>query len=104
MVNISLYASVCSIAQSCSNLYDPVDCSPSMKFSRQEYRSELPFLTPEDLPDPRIEPAFLASPALAGRFFTTAPSGKPVCFYTFVQTHRNIKTPRVSPNVSCCCC
>ena len=27
-----------------------------MEFSRQEYWSGLPFPTPEDLPDPRIEP------------------------------------------------
>ena len=31
----------------------------------------LPFPPPKDLPDPGIEPASLASPALAGRFFTT---------------------------------
>ena len=34
----------------------------------------LPFPSPGDLPDPRIE---LESPALAGGFFTTAPPGKP---------------------------
>ena len=34
---------------------------PSMKFSRQEYWSGLPFPSPEDLPDPGIE---LGSPAL----------------------------------------
>ena len=28
---------------------------PSMGFSRQEYRSGLPFPSPEDLPDPQIE-------------------------------------------------
>ena len=33
----------------------------------------LPFPSPGDLPDPSIEPA---SPALAGRFFTTEPSGR----------------------------
>ena len=38
-----------------------------MEFSRQEYWSGLPFPTP-DLPDPRIEPTSLMSPALAGRF------------------------------------
>ena len=32
--------------------------------------------TPRDLPDPGIKPASLASPALAGRFFTTRPRGK----------------------------
>ena len=29
---------------------------PSMEFSRQEYWSGLPFPSPGDLPDPRIEP------------------------------------------------
>ena len=46
-----------------------------MEFSRQEYWSGLPFPSPGDLPDPRIEPTSLASPALAGRVFTTEPSG-----------------------------
>ena len=34
---------------------------PSIGFSRQEYWNELPFHSPEDHPDPRIEPR---SPAL----------------------------------------
>ena len=45
-----------------------------MEFSRQEYWSGLPFPPPGDLPDPGIKPV---SPALAGRFFTTVPPGKP---------------------------
>ena len=47
----------------------------SMWFPRQEYRSELPFPAPEDLPKPRVEPTS-PSPALAGEFFTTEPLGK----------------------------
>ena len=43
-----------------------------MEFSRQEYWNGLPFSTPEDLPNPGIEPGSLASPALAGGFFTTS--------------------------------
>ena len=43
----------------------------SMGFSRQEYWSGLP-CPPGDLPDPGIEPASPASPALAGGFFTTS--------------------------------
>ena len=43
----------------------------SMGFSRQKYWSEWPFPTPGDLPDPGIEPTSLASPALAGGFFTS---------------------------------
>ena len=48
-----------------------------MGFSRQEYRSGLPFPPPRDLPVPGIESTSPASPALAGGFFTTEPSGKP---------------------------
>ena len=43
----------------------------SLGFSRQEYWSRLPLPSPGDLPDPGIEPAYLASPALASGFFTT---------------------------------
>ena len=43
-----------------------------MEFSKQEYWSGLPFLTPGDLPNSGIEPM---SPALAGGFFTTLPPG-----------------------------
>ena len=46
----------------------------SMGFSRQEYWSGLPFPSSGDLPNPGIEQG---SPALAGRFFTTEPPGKP---------------------------
>ena len=51
--------------------------SVSMRFPRQEYWSGLPFPSPSDLPDPRIEPTSPASPVLAHRFFTTMPPGKP---------------------------
>ena len=44
----------------------------SMKFSRQEYLSRVPFSTPGDLPDPGIKPASLESPASAGGLFTTS--------------------------------
>ena len=58
-----------------------MDCSPeaplSMEFFRQEDWSGLLFPTPGALPDPRIESASLASPALAGRLFTFVPCGKP---------------------------
>ena len=47
----------------------------SMGFPRQEYWSGLPFPPPGDLPNPRLEPESLVSPALAGGFFTTEPLG-----------------------------
>ena len=52
----------------------------SMGFSGQEYWSRLPFPSPGDLPNPGIELGHPVSPALAGRFFTTEPSGKPPNF------------------------
>ena len=69
---------VCSVIQSCLTLCDPwtVACqSPlSMGFPRQEYWSKLPSPSSRDLPGSGIEST---SPALAGRFFTTMPPGKP---------------------------
>ena len=43
----------------------------SMGCFRQEYWSGLPFPSPGDLLNPRVEPASLISPALAGEFFIT---------------------------------
>ena len=47
----------------------------SMEFSRQEYWCGLLFLSPEDLPDPGIEPR---SPALQANCLTSEPPGKPL--------------------------
>ena len=47
----------------------------SMEFSRQEYWSGLPFPSSGDLPDPGIKST---SPALACKFFSTEPPGKPI--------------------------
>ena len=43
-----------------------------MGFSRQKYWTGLPLPPPGDLPNPRIEPTSLMSPALAGGFFSTS--------------------------------
>ena len=50
---------------------------PSVRFSRQEYWSGLPFPSPGDLPDPGIEPR---SPALQADALTSGPPGKPLFF------------------------
>ena len=50
---------------------------PSMKFSRQEYWSGLPFPSPGDLPDTGIEPG---SPALQADALPSEPPGKPSCW------------------------
>ena len=60
-----------------------------MGFSRQEYWSGLPFPSPGDLPHPEKEPVSLASPTLAGGFFTTEPPGKPKCYVTSHKYHAN---------------
>ena len=69
-----------------SDFLQPMDYSPpgslSVKFSRQEYRNGLPFPPPGDLAESGIEPTSPASPALAGRFFTTMPPGKPPNHWT----------------------
>ena len=60
---------VCSVIQSFQLFGTPWTVAHqaplSMEFSRQEYWSGLPFTTPGNLPDPEIEPASSASPALA---------------------------------------
>ena len=47
---------------------------PSMEFSRQEYWGGLPFLSPEDLPNPGIEARF---PTLQADALLSEPPGNP---------------------------
>ena len=49
---------------------------PSMGFSRQEYWSELPFPSPQDLPGPGIK---LRSPALQADTLTSDHQRRPIC-------------------------
>ena len=49
----------------------------STRLPRQEYWSGLPFPSPGDLSKPGTETMSPVSPALAGRFSTTDPPGKP---------------------------
>ena len=66
--------------QSCPTLCGPMDCSPPvssvlpMKFSTQEYLSELPFPSPGDLPDPGIKPM---SPILQADSLPSESPGNP---------------------------
>ena len=59
----------------------------SMGLSMQEYWSGLPG-SPGDLPHPGTEPAYLPSPVLAGRFFTTSTSWEDP-----YQVHVSLKLP-----------
>ena len=80
-------------ARPCPTLCNPTVCSCqlplSMELSRQGYWRELPFVPPGGLPDPGIEPMSLASPALAGGFFTTVPPGKPRVNLLYLLTQKN---------------
>ena len=63
----------------------------SMEFSRQEYWIRLPFPPPGDLLAPGIEPVSLASPALAGGFFTTSATWE-APFASCMPLNRQFKT------------
>ena len=69
---------VCSVMSSSSGPLGLVahQAPLSMGFSRQEYWSGLSFSSSWNLPDPGIKPTSPVSPALADRFFTTAPPEK----------------------------
>ena len=73
------------VAQLCLTLCYPKDYSPPGSsvhgIFRQEYWSGFPFPSPEDLPDPGVEPMSPGSPALAGRFFIVVPPGKHCYLY-----------------------
>ena len=62
LCHVRFFATPCTVA-----LQAPL----SVEFPRQGYWSGLPFPPPGDLSDPGIKPLSLASPALAGGFFTT---------------------------------
>jgi len=66
-----------------------MDCSPPGSSVHGIFQARilgrLPFPSPGDLPDPEIEPASPATPALAGGFFTTEPPGEPISLLTFPE-------------------
>ena len=66
-----------SCVQCFSTLWTVAHQAHVYEFSTREYWSGFPFPPPRDLSDPGNKPESPSSPTLAGRFFTTAPSGKP---------------------------
>ena len=75
----------------------------SVEFSRQVYWRELPGPATEDLPDPGIESMSLASPALAGSFFTTESPGKPHDGISH-RLMTMLITMLITHVIICCCC
>ena len=63
----------------------------SMRFSRQEYWSRLPFPSPGDLPNPGIEPRSSVSPALQVDFLPSEPTGKPMACLTNIVWRNEFK-------------
>ena len=86
----------CSVAQLCLTLCVPVNCSPPGS-STQEYWSELPFPTSRGSSDPGIKLTSLASPALAGGFFTSAPPKNAQVYSNKVFFHVPV---RINPSSS----
>ena len=102
------------VAQLCPTLFNSMDHSPpqaplSMGFSRQKHWSGLPFPSPGDRRIPRIEPASLMSPALAGRFFTTSATWEAKFMFIHVSDEGLVlqqstaQEGRVSAEFSCNC-
>ena len=75
-IPISLSTHACSVTNSCPTLGDLMDCSPPGSsvhgIFQARYWRGLPCPPPGHLLDPRIAPASLKSPALAGRFFISS--------------------------------
>ena len=82
----------------------------SVGFSRQEYWSGMPFPPSQDLPDPRIQPVSLKSPALSGRLFTTGAIWEARLLFSHsvasdsLQPHglQHTRLPRPSPSPGVC--
>ena len=79
---MNAFHALCICAQLCLPLCNHRGNSPPDSSVHGIFQAKvlggLPFPAPWDLPDPGIELMSLVSPALAGGFFTTEPSGKPI--------------------------
>ena len=73
---------------------------PSMGFSRQEYWIGLPFPSPEDLPNPGIEPVSLPSSVSAGKIFTTIATWEALTNLNCPSSDDLSSLPRSSPEHS----
>ena len=73
-IKVKSFSCVWLLATSWTVAYE---APPSMKFSKQEYWSRLPFHSPGDLPNTGSETTSPVSLALSGGFFTAESPGKP---------------------------
>ena len=94
---LSLQPRLCVHAQVCLTLWTVAHQDLlSMGFSRQEYWSGLPYLSPGDLLDPGIKPASLT---LAGEFFTAEPPEKPALVVEETFCWSKLFSVRIAPCV-----
>ena len=84
---VCVCARACVLTQSCPTLCDPMDCIPpgsSVRgISQARILEWVAISSSRDLPNPGIEPASLASPVLASRFFTTSATWEDVLLINF---------------------
>ena len=73
--------------QLCPTLCDRMDGSLPGSCVHRILQARTAISCSRDFPDPGIEPVSLTSPALAGRFFTTSPPGKPNLIVVIVSNH-----------------
>ena len=80
--NAAIDAILCSVAQSCLTLWNPMGFnltgSSIHGISQAIIQEWVAISFPGDLLDPRIKPTSPMSSALVGESFTTAPLGKPI--------------------------
>ena len=90
------------VTQMCPTISDPVDEAPlSMEFSRQQYWSGLPFLSPGDLPNTEIKPG---SPALQADSLPSEPPGKPLVVSrvtTYLYNLGHVTSPFILRSLTC---
>ena len=85
----------CVHAQSCPTLCDPTDCGPPGSSVRGIFQAKawsgLPFPSPGDLPDPKIEPR---SPALQADSLQSKPPGNASQFHAKLSNKQKPSIPR----------
>ena len=90
-MHVRLYIYCAKLLQSCPTLCDPIDRSPPGFPVHGILQTRILVWVlglGQDLPDPRIEPVSLTSPALAGKFFTI--STKCWCMHIHIYIHTHI--------------
>ena len=80
-----VHVHICSVAQSCQTLCNPMDCSPPCSSVYGIFQARilewLPFPPPRDLPDLGFKPTSLISPSWQVDSLPLVPPGKPDISY-----------------------